>query len=318
MLTMELHRPRRLTRPKTPAPFRVTDRDVSLLRAVARWRIATSDQLIRFAQIADPAASADRIPKRLYMLFAHGYLDRPANQHLQLSSFGNLAYGIGQKGAKLLAELGEDIDARLRWSAKNNNASIAWLPHAIGITETMLQFEIACAQRPGITLTDGAALLPSLPEITHKLRDPFRLRVTITDNFETVALSVVPDRVFSLHIGGDRRFNFCLELDRATESIVPRKLTAKSSFVRKQKGYYAAYRQDRHREQWGFAGYRVLTVTPSEKRIANMLDAQQRVTEGRVAGMFLYTTPQRMNAHGPFGPIWITSERNDLSLLEGC
>jgi hypothetical protein len=49
-----------------------------------------------------------------------------------------------------------------------------------------------------------------------------------------------------------------------------------------------------------------------------MLAAQAATSGGRLAGMFLYTTPQRLNAHGPFGPAWITSERDDLALLAGA
>lgn len=310
MLTTQLSRPKRLSRPQTPPPFRLTDRDIALIQAVARWRFATSEQLVRYARISDPTASEQQISRRLLALFAHKYLDRPANQHVQLQSFSHLVYGTGRKGAQLLYELGEDVDPRLKWTQKNSRASNAWLLHALGVTETMILIEAACAERADVSLIDGGALLEAMPEATRARRDPFRLRVTVTDNFKKTPLSVIPDRLFSLAIGGDRRFNFALEFDRASMSVTGR-------FARKIAAYQAAYRQDRHREQWGFAGFRVLTITPSEKRIEHMLAAQHEITRGRLGGMFAYSTPSRLNAQGPFGPIWITNERQDLALLEG-
>lgn len=311
MLTTQISRPKRLSRPQTPPPFRLTDRDVALLQAVARWRFATSDQLVRFARISDPDASEQNITRRLMALFAHRYLDRPSNQHVQLQAFSHLVYGVGRKGANLLAELGEDIDPRLKWATKNRRASNAWLLHALGVTETMIAFEAACAERGDITLRDGTSIMECFPESTRRLRDPFRLRVTVTDGGKKVPLSVVPDRLLSLVIDDVRRFNFALELDTGSMSVTGR-------FARKISAYLCAYRDDRHREQWGFQGFRVATVTPSEKRIQNMLAAQSVISGGKLGGMFIYTTPQRINAHGPLGPIWITSERDDVSLLEGA
>lgn len=308
---MTLSRPKRLSRPQTPPPFRLTDRDVALIQAVARWRFATSEQLVRYVRISDPAASEQNITRRLSSLFAHRYLDRPANQHVQLQSFSHLVYGVGRKGAQLLAELGEDIDPRLKWVTKNRRASNAWLLHALGVTETMILFEAACAQRPDVHLKDGAALLEGFPEKARALRDPFRLRVTVAEKFKTIPLSVVPDRLFSLVLAGERRFNFALELDRASMSVTGR-------FARKIAAYLAAFREGRHRAQWGFQGFRVATVTPSETRIEHMLAAQEAITGGKLGGMFVYTTPQRLATHGPLGPIWITSERDDLTLLEGA
>lgn len=311
MLTTQRSRPKRLSRPQTPPPFRLTDRDVALLQAVARWRFATSDQLIRYARISDPDASEQNITRRLMALFAHRYLDRPSNQHVQIQAFSHLVYGIGRKGANLLAELGEDIDPRLKWATKNRRASNAWLLHALGVTETMILFEASCAERGNVALRDGASLVEGFPEATRSLCDPFRLRVTVTDNGKKVPLSVVPDRLLSLVIDNERRFNFALELDTGSMSVTGR-------FARKIAAYRAAYRDDRHREQWGFQGFRVATVTPSEKRIRNMLAAQNAITGGNLIGMFIYTTPQRLNERGPLGPIWITSERDDVSLLEGA
>jgi hypothetical protein len=45
---------------------------------------------------------------------------------------------------------------------------------------------------------------------------------------------------------------------------------------------------------------RVLTITPSEIRLANMLEVVSEVADGIAQGLFLFTTAQRFATHGPF------------------
>jgi len=47
-----------------------------------------------------------------------------------------------------------------------------------------------------------------------------------------------------------------------------------------------------------------------------MIDAQREITEGRASALFLYTTPPRIAAHGAFGPIWISSESDGISIVD--
>jgi len=89
-------------------------------------------------------------------------------------------------------------------------------------------------------------------------------------------------------------------------TIIPRqrvkgavRLTGKSTFVRKHAGYFFGWQQDKHREQWGFEGFRALTITPSETRIANMIDAQREITEDRAPALFLYSTLSASPKAGP-------------------
>jgi hypothetical protein len=98
-------------------------------------------------------------------------------------------------------------------------------------------------------------------------------------------------------------------------SIAARRLSGKSSFGRKIRAYFAAWQDERHRDQWGFQGFRVLTITPSETRIKGMLTVQRKITNNRAAAMFLYTTPDRLAAHGAFAPIWISADGDGQRLL---
>ena len=107
-------------------------------------------------------------------------------------------------------------------------------------------------------------------------------------------IAVVPDRVFSLALPNSTRHNFALGLDRDTMDIKAKRIAGKPSFRRKLLDYFHAWRERKHTDTWGFHSFRVLTITTSEKRIANMMAAQHEITNGSAAGLFLYTTPDRL------------------------
>lgn len=307
---------KRLSRPDNPRAFRLTDRDLEILRTVARFRFMTSDQVVRYLTMSEPSTSGDNVLRRLQFLFYHSYLDRPQHQHLQLSSFSHLVYALGREGARAIANSSSHVNPHLEWSLKNARATTPHIIHTLETTEAMLHVERACREHGGVGLLDHHELLPYFPAPTLELADPFRLRVTIQHDGQSVALNAIPDRLTSLVLPDDRRHNLCIEIDRATMSVAARRLSGKSSFGRKIRAYFAAWEQDRHREQWGFQGFRVLTVTPSESRIKGMLTVQRRITSNRAAAMFLYTTPQRLAEHGALAPVWISADSDGQRLLQ--
>ena len=308
---------KRLTRPDHPPPFRVTERDVAVLRLVARFRFLSSEQIVRAI-----GGSPHNMLGRLKLLFWHRLLDRPQHQHVQLAAFfdeGNpaLVYGLGLHGARLLAELGASVDGRLDWTTKNARVTTPFLAHTLEVAEVMLGIDAACRTEARVRLVDHHELLPLLPEATRTARDPFRCRVSVREPGvrEPVVIGVVPDRLFSLAYPDATRHNFAVELDRATMDVRAATLKGKSSFRRKLVGYAEAWRQRRHTKVWGFQSFRVLTVTPSATRIAHMQAAQHEVTDGAAPGLFLYATPGDLAAHGPLGPAWVSGSGERVALL---
>lgn len=308
---------KRLSRPETPPPFRITPRDIEILRAVARFRFLSSEQIVRML-----GASAQPILVRLKLLFYHAYLDRPDHQRAQLSAFfdeGNppLVYGLGREGARLLAELGDSVSDKLDWTTKNGRATVHFLAHTLGIADAMLAFDAACAKRANVRLIDHHALLPLMPEATRASHDPFccHASVKVKASRETLSIAVVPDRLFSLAYPETTRNNFALELDRGTMDIRAKTLKGKSSFRKKQLAYFHAWKAGEHTKAWGFQSFRILTITPSENRIENMIAAQHDVTEGSASGLFLYTTPERIAAHGALGAAWVSGSRERVALV---
>lgn len=307
---------KRLSRPETLPAFRLTDRDIDIQCLVANRRFVTKDQAFRYLLMQDPTTSAQQVGRRMQLMFYHSYLDRPPHQHLQLSSFGHLVYALGREGARAVAERLPHINPNLEWAVKNARATTPHIMHTLETTEALLHIERVCRQRGDIHMLDHHELMPYFPAATRELTDPFRLRVSVQHDGTPVALNAIPDRLVSLVLPDDRRHNFCIEIDRATMSVAARRLSGKSSFGRKVRAYYAAWQQDRHREQWGFQGFRVLSIVPSETRIKSMLTVQRKITVNHAAAMFLYTTPQRLAEHGAFAPIWISADGDGQRLLQ--
>lgn len=306
---------KRLSRPDNPPPFRLTDRDRLIISAVGRYRFMTSEQVVRLLTLLDPTTSSQQVLRRLQFLFYHCFLDRPRHQHLQLSSFAHLVYGLGREGARAIADSAPHINPNLEWSAKNARATTPHILHTLETTEAMLHVERACRERGDVRLLDHHDLLSYFPAATRELADPFRLRISVQHEGRPVALNAIPDRLVSIVLPDSRRHNVCLEIDRATMSVAARRLSGKSSFGRKVRAYFAAWQQDRHKEQWGFQGFRILTVTPTESRIKSMITVQRKITGNHAAAMFLYTTPQRLADHGAFAPIWISANVDGQRLL---
>jgi hypothetical protein len=309
---------KRLSRPQgSPPSFRITPRVIAILCFVAQFRFLTSEQIARL-----DGGSHQKVLRLLQLCFYHGLLDRPANQHAVLASFfdeGNrpLTYAISRKGAKLLADAGVAISSSRQWHAQNRSATVPFLAHTIAIADAVMQFAFACQHDKAPRLIDHHALVPLMPPATQKLSDPFRLRITHrgTDRAE-VSFNVIPDRLISLATE-QARWNFAIELDRGTMSngTPATRLVDKTSYRRKLIGYFEAWKQGRHTEQWGFKSFRVLTITTSEKRISHMLAVQREITKGSASGLFLYSTADRVAKHGVLGPAWISADSDAVRLL---
>lgn len=280
--------------------FRITDRDIALLTAIARFRFLTSEQVHRI-----DAGSARGVRNRLLLLTRAGHLVR-----IQSHVTAAFAYGLGNLGARLLAERGYAMNHRLDWADKNERTQF-FLEHTTQVAEAILHFERAAI---------GLADLRDYHDMISTLRSDngasasAELRVTVAQRDRPLVIPIIPDRVFGLTYPDKTSHHFALELDRGTMDIWANRLVGKSSFRRKLIGYAAAREQQRFANMWSFKSFRILTVTTSEERIAHMLAAQRRAVPQCPAGFFLYSTLHRVAQHGALGPAWITSKDGHVSL----
>lgn len=237
-----------------------------------------------------------------------------------LSSFFDArprCYAITAKGLRLLA----DADMPINVAPKKANITLA---HEIECAETMFLLASAVATH-GLQLIDEPELTSVMPESTQQLSKPLRLQAhadprdfplldDVLDKPTTIAFE--PDRLFALALPDNTAWSFSLELCRSTEDISARRIKGKTTHLRRLIAYTSAWLSGAHTAQWGAVckSLRVLILTTSETRIHNMLAIQERVAPP--PGLFLYSTPARLQSLGPLGPAWISSKRDDISLLD--
>jgi hypothetical protein len=250
------------------------------------------------------------------LMFAHAWLDRPALQRALLYEHNaSLIYCVGPAGTRVLAE----HFGKCGRSAKRAAVPLT-LAHELEVNDAMLSIE-AAVRAVGLTFLDQDDLVvPVVESAKLSIPHPFGTKVVVTPPHldQSIQLTAIPDRAFAVLHPDGARHTFLLEWDRETMSIGNKqtRLVGKSSFIKKLFSYHAIWQQKLHESRWGVTRWRLLTVTASDKRIASMLKAQHCVTGGRLAGLFLYTTAQRLAEHGPLGPVWISAAGDGIRLLE--
>ena len=81
-------------------------------------------------------------------------------------------------------------------------------------------------------------------------------------------------------------------------------------------GYFQLWKEQRHTDRWGFKSFRVLTITPSEKRLENMIAAQKEIVGAAGLNLFAFTTPKRLAQKSPLADAWTSGKGETISLLD--
>lgn len=291
----------------------LTSRDLETLRAVHRHRLLRSTHLLTFF-----GGSRQAMLRRLHLLFHHGFLDRPPMQ-LDWYARGSepMVYALGNRGAKAL-ELTDDLRrGGTRWDTKNRNVSRRFLHHTLAVAEVMVAFEAACQSHRRVEFISPEEILARVPEETRRRRLPFRWQADVRWKGRVERLGIEPDKVFGLRFedapDSRRHAFFLLEADRGTMPVM-RKGLAQTSFFRKLLAYEATRRHRLHGSQLGIPNFRVLTVTMTKKRVANLLAACQRVAGG--SGLFLFTDRESLAGVDILTHEWVNGRGEIVRLIE--
>ena len=258
-------------------PVTLTERDRAILTLVHRHRFLRSTHLV-----AVLGGSRQHLLRRLQRLYHHGYLERPRAQLDYFHTGGSqaLVYGLGNRGAAYLKRSLKLPFPRLDWNRRNQDATRLFLEHTLQVADALVALEVACRQSGAPVFLAAEQL--ALPDATARSRTPFRWSVSLPGRRRC---GVVPDGVFGLEFStGDRRW-FFLEADRATMPVKRQEL-AQSSCFRKLLAYEATWTQGLHRSRFGWARFRVLTLTSSAERVEHLAQASRELARGR--GLFLF------------------------------
>jgi Replication-relaxation len=287
--------------PESIWAMQLTPRDAEIIRLVSQHRFLRSNQIVTLT-----GGSPQQLLRRLQLLFHHGYLDRPRSQLAYFHQGGSesIVYGLGTKGAKLLAGIAEPC-LRFDWTERNQSAKQLHLQHTLLISDVMVVLEKACVHNGNVRLIREDELAATV-----KFRDPFRWTV----NVDSHRLGLRPDKVFGLEDAkaDEMTFHF-LEADRGTMPISRRSLS-QSSFRRKLLAYEATWTQNIHRARLGLHRFRVLTVTNSAERVQHLMEACAHLKRGH--GLFLFADADSFRRHAdPLSFPWHTAHPGKTASL---
>ena len=279
-----------------PTPIQITDRDVRILEALARFRFLDSALIAKMPDMG----SAQQIRRRLRLLFDHGYIDRPPAQIAQIV-LGNrpMVYGLSDRGAAHLADFGYRGPSFKRLKDLNRGVGFSHMQHSMGLARCQLAFEAA---------------LESNADVLRLVEQPDRLSWSVDFDWDGVSVEgirIVPDGYVGWRGPAQKNpAHLLIEYDRGTEPIT-RAHFQTSSILRKLLAYGALHSEGTSELE----NFRVAFITTSAKRVAAMQALYERKLKTKAPpGLFLFTSEADMLA-APLGQDWQDGKGRSVSLI---
>lgn len=286
-------------------PFRLTPRDLEIVKAVWQHRALTTAQVERlfFRPMVDSRPNP-RCQHRLKLLFHHGYLARYEQPQLLSEGRQPLIYQLDRKGADMLmAELSLEPQ-ELDWRPDQNEVSPFFARHLLATNDVRIAMTQAAADR-GWTIESWI--------------DDKSLRSREMKDYVTVArakgrrrrTAIVPDGYCAL-FDGKYRYHHFFEIDRAT-TTGQSTVSGRRSWELKVQAYLSYWKTGLYQKRYKTKSYRVLTVTTGPTRLENL----KRITEDAGGGsLFWFTTFDEARRETILGePIWSYAGSEDRHTL---
>jgi protein involved in plasmid replication-relaxation len=299
-----LARPSRAQLPR----WRLTQRDIEMVRAVHRYRALTARQIYQLffqsPHASDAGAVSSRCQHRLRMLFQHGYLKRYQPLGARGEGRRPLVYLLDKTGAQWLRNNRRSGEEEPGWNPKRNHVDWPFLDHLLATNDVRLSVELA--SRP-----ERVELVRWIDEQQLRSQE-MRDYVIVPEGRYKVA--VIADGYFHLS-DGQYAYHHFLEVDMATETVgLPPLSRNRKTFARKVQAYLAYYRSGQYAQRYATQAMRVLVVTTSSRRMQNLRQVTESVGGG---AQFWFTTLSLLNPGSVlFTPIWsVAGAKAKRSLL---
>ena len=299
--------------------LRIQERDIKIIKLLYEHRFLSSEHF----KVLIPGSNQG-ILRRLNLLFHNGYLDRPPKQINPFQKGSDpMVYALGNKGADLLAQRFSIHRDKVDWTSKNRDVGGLYLEHTLLVSQFMTCLNLACANDKRVEIIQKDQILKTTS--TSK-QTSIKWEVAVKREFKgklrTFNYNIIPDNFFGLYFPNDPPPNkafFFLEADRSTMPIKRRSLFG-SSYLKKLLGYQVSWKDNHFQKNFGFKMARVLTITKSEDRIENMIEACKEIDERRKGlRMFLFTSIRNINLKSPeriLGKIWLTPRGETVSIVD--
>jgi hypothetical protein len=229
-----------------------------------------------------------------------------------------MVYALGNRGADLLAREDGVPRGKVNWTAKNSNATRAFLRHTLLVADLMVGLELGARAMGRVRLIPAREILDRAPEETRREGQPFGWHVRIREPKAPPELGLIPDQVFGLQFEdepeGRNRAYFFLEADRGSMPVMRRGLL-QTSVYRKFLAYAETWRQGLHTARFGIRYFRILTVTPSPERVRHLLDAQASLPGGG-SSLFLFADCGSLLSGNPLLHPWVNGLGETIRLID--
>ena len=285
-------------------PLLLTARDLAIFDALERYRFLTSDLICRLIE-----GSADKIRRRLQLLFHDGYIDRPDVQIklYQPTTNDPFIYALGAKGAQALRNYGSTRAGIRGLTNRNKTSGRPYIQHSLAIAEVMTAFEKSAREQ----------FIPQARFISkgERSRTP-HWQVTINAGTSPETLGVVPDHAFGLCGADGKERYFFLEADNGTMPVT-RTGPRQTSLLQKVRAYLASNEAQIPQQMFSIPAFRVLFVLPSHQRLNTLLRTIEIETGGKGARLFLLTTIEAFKSHNSLAVPLINGRGEPIILGKG-
>ncbi len=254
----------------------VQERDRRILVALHEHRLLSARQIaLKFF------GSESRAVRRMRQLWDGGWVER--HWLPVVTGSPQALYTVGPAGVKIVAEeLGIDpSDVRVVRQFKT-----LFVEHLLTVNHVRICFENAIEQHPEAELD----LWVGEPDCHERYEAHVEPAGEGKSKRHATQHVFAPDG-YGRFLYRDKLYSFFLELDRATMS--------NQRVVQKARRYAEYAALGLYERRYGVKHFRVLVVTRSEARLANLKRLIEPIGEGR----FWFTTLTWMTAHGFFGTI---------------
>lgn len=270
--------------------IQIQKRDIEIIKLIYENRFLPSTHILALVE-----GSNQGILRRLNLLYHGGYIDRPPEQIKPYQKGSDpMIYGLGNKGADLLAEVMNIPRYKVDWTSKNREAKRRYIYHSLMISNFRTVLTLALKKHPEAKLTSWTQGL--------ELKDYAKI--------EGKKVVIVPDAFFTLE-EANSRMHFFLEADRSTMTT--------ERFLKKMRAYWEWYKAKGHEDKYQIKAFRVLTICISETRKENLKKITKEADDHKKGSpMFWFALEEEFSVFEPatlLKPIWRTPQDNHSHFL---
>lgn len=290
--------PRFEKKPKVIGNIIIQKRDIEIIKLVWEYRFLSSEQIQALVEGSDQVKL-----RRLQKLYHHGYLDRPFSQIVfsnPLLGPKKMVYGLGDRGADLLAEAYNIDRGKIKWDEKNKEVREQYIQHTLMVSEFRACLTLSLKNNPG---TELRWLMGDNQEMRQEVR--------FKEDGKEKRLPIIPDGFFQIDDPGGKMY-FFLEADRSTMT--------NARYYNKMRAYWLWWKQGLPKNL-DISNFRVLTIARTKQRMENLIKTTKSVDDSqRGSYMFWFASIDNYVLIEPkniLGSIWRTPADSILhSLLE--